>query len=293
MNNKRTILTIAPIMALLLMIMTTTQSARASSDNAIDRALANGETVSFDSHKDGTTIWSTKQGSSFNGPIVPTFHYNDGTVETRCIKNCDQLSTSTSNSASAAKSDSASSAKSDNSVRCFAFCMGVSNANSGSAANSDSRTNSPGNTATVDPVAPSTTISPTITTHKDGVIGNGDFIQSSEGNSAVAPNVDTSSKHSHHNNHGPTNDILADNGISHQYVNSLPNPNPATPGTACIDNSGSIEDEGYQYGYYDAQGHNGGKYTHGNHTDKWREGYDRGYADGNSDEAQGIYRTPC
>ena len=46
-------------------------------------------------------------------------------------------------SASSSRADSTSAAKSQNNVRCFAFCLGVSTANSGSATNSDSRTNSP------------------------------------------------------------------------------------------------------------------------------------------------------
>jgi len=198
-----------------------------------------------------------------------------------------------------------------------AVVWGISSANSGSAADSNSRTNSPGDTATALPVSPqSTTVNP---------------------NEITPLNTKPSFDHKHHGDHPITNDILRDNGITHdQFYDPMPNipqqtdinkgkifdpkagffidkdkasaeaftwngattyptpnPNPATPGTACIDNSGSIEDEGYQYGYYDAQGHNGGKYEHGNHTDIWRQGYDHGFADGNDDEARGIYRTPC
>jgi hypothetical protein len=61
------------------------------------------------------------------------------------------------NSASASRADSASLANSQNNVKCFAFCLGVSTANSGSAANSDSRTNSPGSTAVAQPVSPQVT----------------------------------------------------------------------------------------------------------------------------------------
>jgi hypothetical protein len=64
-------------------------------------------------------------------------------------------------------------------------------------------------------------------------------------------------------------------------------------GTQCIDNTGSIEDEGYMYGYYDAQGKNGGISEHGKHTDTWRQGYKHGFADGFNDEAMGVYRNPC
>jgi hypothetical protein len=77
---------------------------------------------------------------------------------------------STAPAASSSKADSASAARSQNNVKCFAFCLGVSTANSGAAANSDSRTNSPGDTATAQPVTPRTaTIVPFTQPGNDGV----------------------------------------------------------------------------------------------------------------------------
>jgi len=71
--------------------------------------------------------------------------------------------------ASSAKSESASAAKSQNNVKCFAFCLGLSTANSGSAADANSRTNSPGDTATVQPVTPRTTTQPNLSVNPNEI----------------------------------------------------------------------------------------------------------------------------
>jgi hypothetical protein len=231
MNNKRTILTCAPIVVALLLMTTPLLSQSVSA----------------------------KKNGSFDGPIVPTFHYNDGTVETKCISKCDQLSESTTNSASAARSDSASSAKSDNNVKCFAFCLGVSSANSGSAADSNSRTNSPGNTASALPVSPQSTIQTPTRQHHD-LVG----------------------------------EILGKDAPPSHVIYPMPNP-VLSAGTPCLDNNGGVEDEGYSFGYTDAQ--NGQSIAsikdHGNHTDLWRTGYRNGWQAGAEDLTHGVSRNPC
>jgi hypothetical protein len=135
-------------------------------------------------------------------------------------------------------------------VKCFAFCLGISNAKSASSADSESRTNSPGNTATAAPITQSDPTPP-------------------------APKVFYTP---------PVQQIIP------------PTPQVKTTvsaGTQCIDNTGSIQDEGYMYGYYDAQGKIGGIDEHGKHTGIWKQGYNRGFADGFNDEAMGVYRNPC
>jgi hypothetical protein len=79
------------------------------------------------------------------------------------------------------------------------------------------------------------------------------------------------------------------------------NPNEITPlntsptATACIDNTGSVQDEGYGFGYNDAQ--NGRSIAsakdHGNHTDEWRTGYRVGWMAGANDLTAGIHKDPC
>jgi hypothetical protein len=71
--------------------------------------------------------------------------------------------------ASSSRADSASAAKSQNNVKCFAFCLGLSTANSGSAADANSRTNSPGDTATVQPVTPRTTTQPDLSVNPNEI----------------------------------------------------------------------------------------------------------------------------
>jgi hypothetical protein len=102
-----------------------------------DRAKRTGEANTFDMNKNtGITTWTDKHGNT-----VVTDRYGNMISES---------------SASASRADSASSANSQNTVKCLAFCLGISTANSGSAANSDSRTNSPGSTVTAQPVEPRT-----------------------------------------------------------------------------------------------------------------------------------------
>jgi hypothetical protein len=71
--------------------------------------------------------------------------------------------------ASSSRADSASAAKSNNNVKCFAFCLGLSTANSGSAADANSRTNSPGDTATAQPVTPKTTTQPNLSVNPNEI----------------------------------------------------------------------------------------------------------------------------
>lgn len=227
MNNKYIL--IAPIIlaAILMMtpLLTTVQSVSAAK-------FTNEETFSVD--KDGTVTTT---------PII-----NDH-----------------SNSASAAKSDSAANAESQNNVKCFAFCLGVSNAQSNSAANSDSRTNSPGNTATAQPFNPqvTTTVNPNEIT-----------------------SLDTKPHHKNHH-HDDSNFISTPLITPHSNNNGV--------GTTCFDNTGSVQDEGYSFGYNDAQT---GKSImsisdHGHHTDIWRTGYRDGFQAGLNDLANGVHLSPC
>ena len=86
---------------------------------------------------------------AIHGPIIP-FSCEDA-AGTRC-HNDPVISSAPAVSSSKAQSASESNAKTN--VKCFAFCLGISNANSGSAADSNSRTNSPGDTAVAQPVTP-------------------------------------------------------------------------------------------------------------------------------------------
>jgi hypothetical protein len=62
----------------------------------------------------------------------------------------------------------------------------------------------------------------------------------------------------------------------------------------CIDDTGSVNDEGYHFGYVDAQrGNNDAIHKHGNHTDEWRQGYRDGFAAGQQDKANGIDKHAC
>jgi hypothetical protein len=130
--------TIANITVLAALLVMTTVAGGitgiAKADN-IDKALKEGKTVNFDEHNDGTTTW--------------TVNDNDK-----------------SSSASASKADSASAARSENNVKCFAFCLGISNAKSASNANSESRTNSPGSSATAAPITQNDNTPVTVTTPK-------------------------------------------------------------------------------------------------------------------------------
>jgi hypothetical protein len=71
-------------------------------------------------------------------------------------------------------------------------------------------------------------------------------------------------------------------------------------GTECIDNTGSVNDEGYAKGYVDGNrdsvglnNHGFDDSLHGKHTDEFRTGYHDGYAAGFSDGKKGINLSPC
>jgi hypothetical protein len=70
-------------------------------------------------------------------------------------------------------------------------------------------------------------------------------------------------------------------------------------GTECIDNTGSVNDDGYAKGYVDGNRdsvglNNYGFYDslHGKHTDEFRTGYHDGYAAEFSDGKKGINLSP-
>jgi hypothetical protein len=266
-NSKYHLLAILATICLVATTGMVTQFARAT-DDSIDRALKNGEKVSFDNNKDGTTSWSTKHGD-----IVNTDKHGNEI-----------------NLASASKADSASAARSENNVKCFAFCLGISNANSGSAANSDSRTNSPGNTATSMPV------SPTVTTQAQVPKGSG-----------VSSGLN-----------GPLEQLYRGEITSPAPSSVSVNPNEITPlntnpisanaaavstksvGTECIDNTGSTNDNGYAKGYVDGNrdsvglnGHGFDDSLHGKHTDAFKTGYHDGYQAGFDDGIAGKNKNPC
>jgi hypothetical protein len=75
-------------------------------------------------------------------------------------------------------------------------------------------------------------------------------------------------------------------------LRALPHINTALQ---CIDNTGSISDEGFGFGYFDAQH---GKSIasikdHGHHTDIWRTGYRDGFQAGLDNLAEGINKNTC
>jgi hypothetical protein len=232
-------------------------------------------------------------------PIPFTAKYNKSTG------NWDEVTTTTSNSASASRADSASSANSQNNVKCFAFCLGVSNANSGSAANSDSRTNSPGNTATSMPVSPeinSQASMPTVTPPRTLSIIPHDGYDSELTCSSVSeagkmahvrncPGYDGTNDHM--NTITPSAPFQQPDNIESLQVIQQQSPTPAAT-NECIDTTGSVNDEGYHFGYVDAQrGNNDAIHKHGNHTDDWRNGYRDGFAAGQQDKANEIDKNPC
>jgi len=218
------------------------QSVQATNINDIGK----GETWSFDTKNDGTTVWKNSKIGTYtaksNGEII------------------------SGPSASSSRADSASAAKSQNIVKCFAFCLGISTANSGSAANSDSRSNSPGNTATSMPVAPKTTTA--LQTKMDGPLE-----QLQRGEISTIPNPKYFL---------PANSAIVKKGT-----------------TECIDNTGSDNDEGYSQGYVDSQrdwrGLNGHGFddsvNHGNAN--FKTGYKDGYLDGWWDARGGTNKNPC
>jgi hypothetical protein len=66
--------------------------------------------------------------------------------------------------------------------------------------------------------------------------------------------------------------------------------------TECIDNTGSVNDQGYAQGYVDGNrdsvglnGHDFDNSLHGKHTQEFRTGYQDGFRDGKS----GINKNPC
>jgi hypothetical protein len=249
-------LAVALLATLLVTAVGVIQFARAG-DDAIDRALKNGEEITFDMNtKTGVTASHDKHGN---------------TVVTDKAGNT--LSQSNSALASASKADSASAARSDNNVKCFAFCLGISNAKSASAADSESRTNSPGNTARVAP------------------------INQNDNTPITLPPIDrnnaltTLPKHHHHNSDEP---VPLDQLVPPSFKTKS-SALVATAGTPCIDNTGSPNDEGYSFGYFDAQH---GKSIlsvkdHGNHSDEWRQGYRDGWQAGANDLADGVNKNPC
>jgi hypothetical protein len=162
---------------------------------------------------------------------------------------------------SASKADSASAARSENNVKCFAFCLGISNAKSASNANSESRTNSPGNTASASPI-------------------------NQDDNTPIQLPPIQQQKHHQQPLTVP---------LGCDYCKIVPPASTSAAATACIDNTGSVQDEGYAFGYYDAQH---GKSIlsakdHGNHTDEWRQGYRDGWQAGANDLADGVNKQPC
>jgi hypothetical protein len=168
---------ISIILAVLLAVtaLSTIGIGVARAENAIDRALKNGESITFDMNtKTGVTASHDKHGNT-----VVTDRYGN------------TLSESNSASASASRADSASAAKSQNNVNCFMFCLGISTANSGSAANSDSRSNSPGSTAVAQPVAPQvTTVNPNEITPLNPPIELKPHTITGLGNAAGVPCID-------------------------------------------------------------------------------------------------------
>jgi hypothetical protein len=84
--------------------------------------------------------------------------------------------------------------------------------------------------------------------------------------------------------------------VGHDLVLRQPSPLAILPsGTDCIDNTGSPNDEGYSFGYFDAQ-HDRSISSiseHGNHSDEWQQGYRDGFQAGLNDRAEGIDRNPC
>jgi hypothetical protein len=71
-------------------------------------------------------------------------------------------------------------------------------------------------------------------------------------------------------------------------------------GIECIDNTGSVNDQGYAQGYVDGNrdsvglnGHLFDDLLHGKHTDEFRTGYHDGYQAEFSDGKSGINKNPC
>jgi hypothetical protein len=192
---------------------------------------------------------------------------------------------SESNSASVSKADSASAARSDNNVKCFAFCLGISNAKSASNANSESRTNSPGNTASAAPINQNdqTPIQLPPIDRNNALTSFGYdncSFMSEQGKRSGIRNCEGYTP--------PTSTTVNPRATTSSAA-------IATTGTQCIDNNGSVQDEGYSFGYYDAQH---GKSIlsvkdHGNHTDEWRQGYRDGWQAGANDLADGVNKQPC
>jgi hypothetical protein len=258
-------LAVALLATLLVTAVGVIQFARAG-DDAIDRAVKNHEDITFDMNtKTGVTALHDKHGN---------------TVVTD--KSGNTLSESNSALASASKADSASAARSDNNVKCFAFCLGISNAKSASAANSESRTNSPGNTATAAPI-----------TQNDNTPIQLPPID--KNNALTSFGYDNCIGMSEQGKRSGIRNCEGYTPPRTTTVNPRATTSAAAVATACIDNTGSVQDEGYSFGYYDAQH---GKSIasardHGNHSDEWRQGYRDGWQAGANDLADGVNKNPC
>jgi hypothetical protein len=95
---------------------------------------------------------------------------------------------------------------------------------------------------------------------------------------------------------------LTTNGPFHQRdtMEGLKKLVPQSTANECIDNTGSVNDEGYSQGYVDGQrdyfGLNGHSYDpslQGKHTIEFRTGYMDGYNAGWSDAQAGKNLNPC
>jgi hypothetical protein len=254
---------ISIILAVLLAVtaLSTIGIGVARAENAIDRALKNGESITFDMNtKTGVTASHDKHGNT-----VVTDRYGN------------TLSESNSASASASRADSTSSANSQNNVNCFMFCLGISTANSGSAANSDSRTNSPGTTATAMPVSPKTTTNAQPETT---------VVQPQPQQGGLLDEI----LHGKQHRSAPTGFQQPDT------MEGLRKLVPAS--TQCIDNTGSHQDTGYDQGYADGQrdfrqqlGFDNSLHQH--HTDEFKTGYHDGYQAGFDDARSNVFKNPC